>query len=98
LKIAIGADHAGYLLKEAVKKHFSDSEIAFTDYGTFTLDPCFYPEFGYKVSKAIISGEADLGILICGTGIGMCITANKVQGIRAANQNRINLISQLTGL
>lgn len=87
LKIAIGADHAGYVLKEYVKKYFSDTEISFKDYGTFTLDSCSYPEYGYKVSKVVISEEADLGILICGTGIGMSIVANKVKGIRAANAN-----------
>jgi ribose 5-phosphate isomerase B len=85
LKIAIGSDHAGYLLKETIKEYLKDKkDIEFKDYGTFKMDSCNYPEYGYKVSQAISSGEFDLGILICGTGIGMCITANKIKGIRAA--------------
>lgn len=84
MKIALGADHAGYLLKEAIKKYFSENDITYKDYGTFKIESCDYPEFSYKVSQAVASGEADLGILICGTGIGMCITANKIKGIRGA--------------
>lgn len=84
MKIAIGADHAGYLLKETIKKFFNEREIQFTDYGAFTMDSGDYPEYSYKVSQAVASSEADLGILICGTGIGMSITANKIKGIRAA--------------
>jgi ribose 5-phosphate isomerase B len=146
VKIALGADHAGYVLKESVKEFLNSNKIDYKDYGTFKMDSCDYPEYAYKVGQAIINQEADLGILICGTGIGMCITANKIKGIRAANvhdlktaklsrlhndanvlclggrlleekkalpivdtwlntsfegdrhQNRLNLISQLTGL
>lgn len=146
MKIALGADHAGYVLKESVKEFLNSKKIDYKDYGTFKMDSCDYPEYAYKVGQAIINQEADLGILICGTGIGMCITANKIKGIRAANvhdlktaklsrlhndanvlclggrlleekkalpiidtwlntsfegdrhQNRLNLISQLTGL
>ena len=82
--IALGADHAGYLLKEKIKKYLSDKKLEYKDYGTFKLDSCDYPEFGYKVSQAVATQEANVGILICGTGIGMCITANKIKGIRAA--------------
>lgn len=82
--IALGADHAGYLLKEKIKKYLSDKKLEFKDYGTFKLDSCDYPEFGYKVSQAVATQEANVGILVCGTGIGMCITANKIKGIRAA--------------
>jgi len=85
LKIAIGSDHAGYLLKEKVKKYLKNKEIPFTDFGTFKEEAVDYPEYAYKVGNSIISNEADMGILICGTGIGMCITANKIKGIRAAN-------------
>ena len=85
MKIAIGSDHAGYLLKEKVKKFLKNKEIPFTDFGTFKEEAVDYPEYAYKVGNAIISNEADMGILVCGTGIGMCITANKIKGIRAAN-------------
>jgi len=84
LIIALGADHAGYLLKEKIKKHLTERKVEFKDYGTFKLDSCDYPEFGYKVSQAVVTQEANVGILVCGTGIGMCITANKIKGIRAA--------------
>jgi ribose 5-phosphate isomerase B len=87
--IALGADHAGYLLKEKIKKYLSDKKLEFKDYGTFKLDSCDYPEFGYKVSQAVATQEANVGILICGTGIGMCITANKIKGIRAALANDV---------
>ncbi len=84
MKLAIGADHAGYYLKEQVKEFLKSKNIDFTDYGTFKIESCDYPEYAYKVGQAIVNGEADLGILICGTGIGMSITANKIKGIRAA--------------
>jgi len=84
LKIALGSDHAGYLLKNVIKDHLAQKELEFTDFGTFKMDPADYPEYSYKVCKAIISGECDLGILVCGTGIGMGIAANKNKGIRAA--------------
>jgi ribose 5-phosphate isomerase B len=87
--IALGADHAGYLLKETIKKYLSDKKLEFKDYGTFKMDSCDYPEFGYKVSQAVVTQEANVGILVCGTGIGMCITANKIKGIRAALANDI---------
>jgi ribose 5-phosphate isomerase B len=89
LIVALGADHAGYLLKETIKKYFTEKKIDFKDYGTFKMDSCDYPEFGYKVSQAVITQEANVGILICGTGIGMCITANKIKGIRAALANDV---------
>jgi len=84
VKIALGSDHAGYLLKDSIKEYFNKQQIEYKDFGTFKLDSCDYPEYSYKVSMAVASGEADLGILVCGTGIGMCITANKIKGIRAA--------------
>lgn len=87
--IALGADHAGYLLKESIKNYLSEKKLEFKDYGTFKMDSCDYPEFGYKVSQAVVNQEANVGILICGTGIGMCITANKIKGIRAALANDI---------
>jgi len=89
VKIALGADHAGYVLKESVKEFLNNRKIEYKDYGTFKMDSCDYPEYAYKVGQAIINQEADLGILICGTGIGMCITANKIKGIRAANVHEL---------
>ena len=84
MKLAIGADHAGYMLKEQIKEYLKSRDIDFKDVGTFKIESCDYPEFAYKVGQAVANGEADLGILICGTGIGMSITANKIKGIRAA--------------
>lgn len=87
MKIALGSDHAGYLLKEEIKKYLNLKNIPFTDFGTFKIDSSDYPEFAYKVGNAIASEECDHGILICGTGIGMSIVANKIKGIRAAVAN-----------
>jgi len=84
VKLAIGADHAGYYLKEQIKEFLKSKNIDFKDYGTFKIESCDYPEYAYKVGQAVANGDADLGILICGTGIGMSITANKIKGIRAA--------------
>ena len=85
MKIAIGSDHVGYLLKEKLKKYLKKKEIPFIDFGTFKEEAVDYPEYAYKVGNSIISSETDMGILISGTGIGMCITANKIKGIRAAH-------------
>ena len=82
--IAIGSDHGGFALKQEVMKHLTARGIEFKDYGTYTTDSCDYPVYGEAVAKAVVSGEADKGILICGTGIGISISANKVKGIRAA--------------
>lgn len=87
MKIAIGSDHAGYSLKEEIKKYLDQKEIPFTDFGTFKIDSCDYPEFAYKVGNAVAGNDCDHGILICGTGIGMSITANKIKGVRAAVAN-----------
>lgn len=84
MKIALGADHAGYHLKERIKKHLEEQKMEYTDFGTFKTESCDYPEFAYKVTDAVTKQAYDRGILICGTGIGMSITANKVQGVRAA--------------
>lgn len=97
MKIALGADHAGYVLKETLKKHLEKKGIAFKDYGSFKEDSCDYPEYAFKVGQAVSSQEADLGILICGTGIGMSITANKMKGIRAALVNDIK-VAQMSRL
>jgi ribose 5-phosphate isomerase B len=84
MKIALSSDHAGFDLKEAIREHFELSKYDYTDFGTSDSNSTDYPKFAYIVAKAVVAGEYDRGVLICGTGIGMCITANKVKGIRAA--------------
>jgi ribose 5-phosphate isomerase B len=84
LKIALGCDHAGFTLKEAIKDFLNKKQIIFTDFGTTKVESADYPDFAFKVAKAVADKQYEGGILICGTGIGMCITANKVKGIRAA--------------
>ena len=82
LKIAIGADHAGFDYKEALAKIDADAEVK--DFGTYSPDSVDYPDFAHPVAAAVESGEADFGILVCGSANGVAITANKHQGIRAA--------------
>lgn len=82
--IAIAADHGGFEYKKMIMEHLRDRGIEYKDFGTFTPDSCDYPDYARPVAEAVVSGEAEKGILICGTGIGMSITANKVPGIRAA--------------
>jgi len=84
LKIAVGSDHAGFSLKEEVVKHLKEKGYDFKDFGTFSEASCDYPDFAEIVAKEVASKNYDLGILICGTGIGISIAANKVPGIRAA--------------
>ena len=82
--IGIGSDHGGFALKEAIKKHLEERGLEYKDFGTYSNASCDYPVYGRAVAKAVAAGECQLGILICGTGIGISITANKVPGIRAA--------------
>ena len=82
--IAIGSDHAGFEYKENLKVLLDEIEKQYQDFGTFSRDPVDYPDVGNVVSKAVASGKCQFGILICGTGIGMSIVANKHNGIRAA--------------
>lgn len=82
--IAVGSDHAGYALKQVVMAHLKERGDEFKDYGTYSEASCDYPDFAEAVSQAIIKGEADKGILICGTGIGISIAANRHREIRAA--------------
>lgn len=82
--IAIGCDHGGYNLKKTIMEYLHQNEIAYTDFGTYSTDSCDYPDIAEKVCDAIVSGECAGGILVCGTGIGMSISANKIKGIRAA--------------
>ena len=82
--LAIGSDHGGFALKQAIMKHLEERGLAYRDYGTYSEASCDYPDFGRAVAQAVAAGEAEYGIIICGTGIGISITANKVPGIRAA--------------
>lgn len=84
LRIAIGSDHGGYEYKEQIVSHLKEKGYECVDVGTYSSDSCDYPVIARTVTTKIIAGEADRGILICGTGIGMSIVANKVKGIRAA--------------
>ena len=83
--LAIGADHGGINLKEILKNYLDERGIEVKDFGTYDSSSCDYPDIAEKVCGAILSGECERGILVCGTGIGMSIAANKVSGIRAAH-------------
>lgn len=82
--IAIGSDHGGFALKQAVMKHLESRGEQYRDFGTYSEASCDYPDYGRAVAEAVARGEYQFGIIICGTGIGISITANKVHGIRAA--------------
>ena len=82
--IAIGSDHGGFSLKKEVMKHLDEKGIEYKDFGTYTEESCDYPVYGEAVGRAVASGECEKGIIICGTGIGISISANKVKGVRAA--------------
>ncbi|UOF91596.1 ribose 5-phosphate isomerase B [Fodinisporobacter ferrooxydans] len=84
MKIALGADHGGYSLKEEMKPLLDELGFEYKDFGTFNESSVDYPDFGIQVAEKVAGGEYDRGILICGTGIGMSIVANKVPGIRCA--------------
>jgi len=85
MKIAIGCDHGGFVLKEVCLKAVTDSGAEAIDMGTYSTDSVDYPDYALKVCLAVKRGEADKGILLCGTGIGISIAANKVKGIRCAH-------------
>ncbi len=89
-KIAIACDHGGYELKEAIKKHFS-GKFNFIDLGTNSTDSVDYPDFAQKLADSIIDGAINRGILICGTGIGISIAANRYKEIRAANCSDVTM-------
>ncbi|MBE6557069.1 MAG: ribose 5-phosphate isomerase B [Ruminococcaceae bacterium] len=84
MKIVLGCDHAGYNMKDAVAAHVRELGHEVVEVGTFTADSCHYPIYAHAACEKILSGECEAGILICGTGIGMSIAANKHKGIRAA--------------
>ncbi|HEY2913446.1 MAG TPA: ribose 5-phosphate isomerase B [Candidatus Angelobacter sp.] len=85
MRIALGADHAGYQLKDQIKQHLEQQGISVQDEGTSSAESVDYPDYACAVAHDVSEHRADLGILVCGSGIGMAITANKVDGIRAAN-------------
>ena len=82
--IALASDPGGYVLKQAVIEHLKERGMGYKDYGCYSEESCDYPEFAKKAAHAVADGECECGILICGTGIGVCIVANKIKGIRAA--------------
>ena len=84
MKIAIGNDHAAVKMKEEISAYLKELGHEVLNMGTDTEESCNYPEYGEKVARAVAAGEADCGVLICGTGVGISIAANKVKGIRAA--------------
>ncbi len=83
-KIALGCDHAAYQLKEQVKAHLQDMGLEVKDFGTFDETSVDYPDYAFFVGKSVVSGECEKGIVLCGTGIGISIAANKIPGVRAA--------------
>ena len=85
MKIALGSDHGGYALKLVIMKHLEERGLEYRDFGTYNEESCDYPDYGEAVARAVASGEYDRGIVICTTGIGISIAANKVQGIRCAH-------------
>jgi ribose 5-phosphate isomerase B len=84
MKIAIGSDHAGFKLKEEIKKFLEEKGMEVVDFGTHSEERVDYPDYALPLAESVSRGEEDFGILICGTGIGMSIAANKVKGIRAS--------------
>ena len=85
MKIALGCDHGGFELKQTIKKLLDENGIDYEDFGCNSLESCDYPEFGAAAARAVASGACDKGIVICTTGIGISIAANKVRGIRCAH-------------
>jgi ribose 5-phosphate isomerase B len=86
MRVAIGSDHAGFEQKEQLKSYLREQGIDVTDVGTDSAeDSVDYPDFAFDVGKTVAAGEAEYGVLVCGTGVGMAIAANKIDGVRAAN-------------
>jgi ribose 5-phosphate isomerase B len=84
MKIAIGADHAGFEIKEKIKRQLEEMNMEVEDLGTSSLDSVDYPDFGAAVGRFVAEGKAEQGIIVCGSGIGIALAANKIRGIRAA--------------
>jgi len=84
MKISIGSDHAGFSLKEVLKEHLTKNGHEVVDCGAYSADRVDYPDYAKPVAKAVSKGDCEMGVLVCGSGIGMCMTANRVKGVRAA--------------
>ena len=84
MKIAIGSDHGGYALKEKIKNYLDSKNIPYEDFGTRSTDSCDYPVYAEAAARGVAEGKYEKGILVCGTGIGMSLAANKIPGIRCA--------------
>ncbi len=82
--VAVGSDHAGFELKSLVAAHLAERGIEVLDLGAHSTDRVDYPDFGAAVGRAVVSGRAELGVAVCGSGLGICMAANKIQGVRAA--------------
>ena len=82
--IALGCDHGGFELMQEVKQYLDEHQLEYKDFGTYNTESCDYPVYAKKVARAVVSGECEKGILICGTGLGITIAANRIPGIRAA--------------
>jgi ribose 5-phosphate isomerase B len=89
MKIAIGSDHAGFLLKQELIGYLKKRGFDYRDFGTDSTASCDYPDFAFPVARAVATGEFERGVLICGSGVGVTITANRVKGIRAVNVNNL---------
>jgi ribose 5-phosphate isomerase B len=87
MRIAVGADHAGFEMKEKLKEYLEGLGHDVLDHGTPSQESVDYPDFGYSVGKAVATGEAERGVVVCGTGLGIAMAANKVSGVRAAAPN-----------
>ena len=85
MKLAFGSDHAGYDYRQMLMEHARELGHEVIDFGTFTKESCDYPVFGHAVGEAVASGKADRGILVCGTGFGISLAANRIKGIRCVN-------------
>jgi len=89
MRVYVGSDHAGFDYKQAIVEHLLANGYDVVDIGTDSMDSVDYPDYAAKVARAVRDGEAELGVLVCGTGIGMAIAANKVHGVRAANVDNV---------
>lgn len=89
MKVAIGSDHGGFRLKEEIKTLLNELKVEFHDFGTYTSESVDYPDISRQVAESVANGEYERGIIVCGTGIGVSIAANKIKGIRAALCNDV---------
>lgn len=89
MKIALGADHGGYEMKNVVASYLKERGYTVLDYGTFSDESVDYPAYGVAVGEAVVNGDAELGVALCGSGIGIAIAANKVSGVRAATAHNV---------